>query len=222
MNATELTTELRISRRTLAKWLKAGLPYTPTPRGRQFDPETVISWLVKQGLVAKPPQIVPTAAAAATELGISERAFHTWLAAGCPARVPSGGYDLDAARRWNLDRRQPDPLLAGAVSPMLERYRAARAGLAELELARAEGDVFSRAEVEAVNGPFADSIRHACERIQRDNLAGVQAVEQIREALDEGLEQLRIRLGVIIPPTAEPVGAPSEPSTEREMTCPKT
>ena len=45
----------------------------------------VTAWLVSQGLATKPGEMAPTVAAAATRLGISERGFHNWLAAGCHA-----------------------------------------------------------------------------------------------------------------------------------------
>ena len=133
MNASELIKELHVSRRSLTKWLEKGLPYNKTKRGREFDAQAVSEWLVKAGIATKPNTVAPTAAAAAKELGISERAFHTWLAAGCPARIPEG-YDVDLAREWNLARRQQsDPLMGGTVSPMLERYRRERWKLARLE-----------------------------------------------------------------------------------------
>jgi hypothetical protein len=109
--------------------------------------------------------------------------------------VSTGGYDVDLARQWNVDRRQPDPLLSGAVSPMLERYRAARAGLAELELARALEDVYSRAEIELIFNTAMDCHRRACQQIQSSNVGGAEAVALIRESMENFREDLLRRIG---------------------------
>jgi phage terminase Nu1 subunit (DNA packaging protein) len=194
MNATELRKELRIGARTLEKWLEKGLPFTKGKHGRQFDSEKVKAWLVGQGLVARPQETASTVAAAAKALGISERTFHTWLAAGCPARV-SGGYDVAAAREWSRDRYESDPLMAGPSSPQLERYRRIRGDLLQLELDLKRGTTLTLAELEAILNQWWCAHKSACEVIQRNNLAGVEAVAAIREAFLDGRKQLCRRLG---------------------------
>jgi len=187
MTAAELVKELHISRRTLAKWLAKGLPHKRTKRGRQYDPDQVMVWLVAQGIVAKPAQVVATIAGAAKELGISERAFHTWLAAGCPARV-QGGYDIGVAQQWNTDRRrQPDPLLMGPSSPALEAYRRRRAELARLEVLERKHVLIDRRQIEPTMQRFSQIMRTAVETLQRE--FGTDAAKIIDDAL---LDSLRV------------------------------
>lgn len=82
-------------------------------------------------------------------------------------------------------RRLPpedDPLLAGFDSPALERYRAAKASLAELDLAEREGTLLPLERTRAFLFTLADTLRHANENLQRQ--FGPEAMKIITGALD--------------------------------------
>lgn len=66
-------------------------------------------------------------------LGKSERTLGNWLQDGCP-RKKNGKYSAPEVIGWLMDRESA-AMGAGAVdSPALERYRLARAEMAELDL----------------------------------------------------------------------------------------
>jgi hypothetical protein len=154
-----------------------------------------------------------TAADLADHCEVSRRTIIDWQRLPGFPRKSARGWYLPAVDRWLEARRGPDdPLMAGPTTPGLERYRLARAQREELSLARELRDVFSRAEVEAVMGPLMDAHRHASERIQRDNLAGVEAVQAIREAFEDGQQQLNERFGIAEPPAAD--GATGGPAAQ--------
>ena len=74
---------------------------------------------------------------------------------------PDGSYNAQAIAKW-LQESTPtsdDPLLAGSDSPNLERYRAAKANLAEMDAAERSGrlvdvDVFTEWFANEVAGPL--------------------------------------------------------------------
>ena len=74
-----------------------------------------------------------------------------------------------------------DPLMAGASTPALERYRLARAKLAELELEQREGNVLLRDVLHEGFGEIASMLRRASERLDRQ--CGREAYEILDEAL---------------------------------------
>jgi hypothetical protein len=94
-------------------------------------------------------------------------------------------FDWRAKHARHLRNDDPDQLLVGPGSPALERYRAVKAKREQFAHERELRQWFSRAEVETVFNPFASNLKRACETIQRNNLAGTEAVEQIRETLEE-------------------------------------
>ena len=79
MKAAELIAELGATRKQLAEWIKAGLPYTREGRARAFDPRKVSDWLLSRGF-AKKVNVVATKAEVAKELGVNLRTVGTWLA----------------------------------------------------------------------------------------------------------------------------------------------
>jgi len=194
MNATALCKELHVSNRTLCRWLALGLPHKRTKRGRQYDGTQLQQWLIGQGIVAKPARIVRTLAEAAGLLGIHVRTVAGWLSSGCPGRTPEG-IDIDQVEAWRNQRyAENDPLLTGPTSPALERYRLARAQREELLLQRELKEVRSLAEIHNIWNAFAGSFLRACTTIQQNNLAGVDAVQLIREAVDQGERDLEVLL----------------------------
>jgi hypothetical protein len=132
---------------------------------------------------------------AAGAVGIHPRTLATWIRQGAPGKT-SEGYDLDALATWRNERyADHDPLLSGPTSPALERYRLARAQREELALARELREVLSIAEIDKVWDTLASSHLRACASIQRMNLAGAEAVQQIREAFEVGRADLAAVLG---------------------------
>jgi hypothetical protein len=91
---------------------------------------------------------------------------------------------------------QPDdPLMVGPGSPALERYRDIKAKREDLAHKRDLGQVRSLEEVATIWNQLAAALRQACETIQRQNLAGPEAVQQIRETLTSARQNLVIMLG---------------------------
>lgn len=69
---------------------------------------------------------------------VSARTVSNWLEAGCP-RKPNGRYCLKDVIQWKIDELEAE--VANVDSPALERYRTARAELAELELEERRGQL---------------------------------------------------------------------------------
>ncbi|MCP4589576.1 MAG: hypothetical protein GY842_02410 [bacterium] len=91
-----------------------------------------------------------------------------------PRRGPWPAWAVDALERWAA-LRYPEPsadddaaMATGGTSPELERWRRARAALAELELAQRRGQVLPRDQVRELHSRMAGVIRGACDRIQRE------------------------------------------------------
>lgn len=106
--------------------------------------------------------------------------------------------DLNAVIRWFHDLLAKnhhklladDPLMGGPPSKAQERYRLAQAKRAEFALDRDLRQSRTIGEIEKVWNVWDQSLRQACESIQRGNLAGVEAVEQIREVMESALKSL--------------------------------
>lgn len=190
MTTRELCDALGISSRQLTAWRKRGLPATKTGRGYRYDAAAVRRWLIDQGL-AKPQAIATTRADVAEHFGVHERTVAGWIAAGAPGSP--GRYDLDAIAAWRDARRGKgdDPELAGPASAGLERYRQARAAIAELELARLRRQLVPREEVHAVLDQVATTLRRAGEILARHH--GDEARQVLEDAIDDArrlLEQI--------------------------------
>jgi hypothetical protein len=78
-----------------------------------------------------------------------------------------------------------DPLLVaeGVASPALEKYREARAALAELDLQERQRDLLPRQAVHEVFGRIASRLRDAGEQLGREH--GSEAHDVLTEALDD-------------------------------------
>jgi hypothetical protein len=106
--------------------------------------------------------------------------LNAWAAAQKPAAAPQG---------------EGDPLLAGAApdSPGLERYREARADLAEMERDRVKASLIPREDLEPALAEFAGVLRRAGETLARDY--GNDAATVLNEAVDETVERWEQLLG---------------------------
>jgi len=98
-------------------------------------------------------------------------------------RLANGRYDLCQLVPWYLARQAGgDDLMGGSESPGLERYREARASLAELELAQREHQLVSVEQARAVLLRWAAVIKRAGERLRKRQL---EAHRTLAEALVE-------------------------------------
>ncbi len=142
-------------------------------------------WLEWSG---RPPQVVNRQAdtytaplrGAAIDLAKLAKWLHDFLAEHAAA--------LAMARR-----EEGDALLVGPSSPAMERYRLARAQLAELELQERRGSLLSRAGAHRGMGRISHIIREALRALRRD--FGREAAGIIEEALDDANAEINRAFG---------------------------
>ena len=126
--------------------------------------------------------------------GVSETTVRKeWVARGMPGET--GAYPILPIIQWRHDRdvaekrRSPtfgaeeDPMLGGPVSPALERFREARASIAELDFLKRTGEVIDREQIHEVFSRIANVLRGAGEKLERDFGGDARAV--FDTALDE-------------------------------------
>jgi hypothetical protein len=105
-------------------------------------------------------------------------------------RNEDGTYDLAAVYRWGTERATDDPLLTGGDSPNLERYRKAKAELAEMDAAERRGqmaDIGSLCEWFLTD--VAPHFRRAVEEIDRINPDAAKIMDRAIERVCEAVEQ---------------------------------
>jgi hypothetical protein len=85
---------------------------------------------------------------------------------------------------------EDEAILLGPNSPMRDQYLAVKIEREKLAHQKDLGVVRSLEEIQGVWQPFTAALRQACERIQRQNLAGAEAVEAIRESVSAGERSL--------------------------------
>ena len=152
----------------------------------------------------KPDQfVVRKRADLAKALGVSVGRVDQFLAGGMGLLKTDGAYSVAACKAWvadhvqkhggNRGKRQPpadsdealmDPTITG-TSPALERFRHARAGLAELELQAKQGQFLPRQLVHECFGRVASLLRAAGDRLKKDY--GPEALKILNEALEDAL-----------------------------------
>lgn len=127
--------------------------------------------------------------------GVSLDTVASWRKKGMPGT--SGRYDLAAILVWlrsdgpwrsrggsDLTGGPLDELIVAAGdSPNLERYRLARAQLAELELERQKGSLLPREKVRSGLGRFAAILRQLGERLGKRH--GPDVFGSVNDALDD-------------------------------------
>ena len=86
-----------------------------------------------------------------------------------------------------------DPLLAGGDSPGLERYRLAKAELAELDVAERQKQVVNVKDVEQIIGIVAARIRSLGDRMVKR--FGKDARKMIDRSLDDAQKEIDARFG---------------------------
>lgn len=124
---------------------------------------------------------------------VSPATIQLWAKRGMPGRP--GSYKLGRISRWLRERNvgpfrgektaEPgDPLLAAEVdSPGLERYRLAKAALAELELEERKGSLIPLEKVRDMLGRWSSLIRRMGESLTKR--FGKEAAELLNDTLDE-------------------------------------
>jgi hypothetical protein len=128
----------------------------------------------------------------ATFCGVSIDTVKSWAKQKMPGAP--GAYDLPAIVQWlrtsgpwkqHARPEADDPLLGGdgGDSPGLERYRLAKAALAEFELANQTDALLSSEKARAVLGRWAAILRRLAERLTKRH--GPAAASALNEALDQ-------------------------------------
>jgi phage terminase Nu1 subunit (DNA packaging protein) len=124
----------------------------------------------------------------ADAIGVDVRTVKTWVAAGMP-RHPSGGsrhrYVLSEVWQWKMEQVGGDPLMAADAdgSVGLERYRLAKAQLAEFDLEEKRKTFLPRETVRDSLVRWAAIIRRLGERLSKRY--GVEAARELNDTLDE-------------------------------------
>ena len=167
--------------------------------------------LLIEGLTDEERFTVHNADQAAGFLGVKVRQFQNYLAQGCPGRPARPGHHdgilyLPEILVWckeNIWKKQArnatpygedefgDPMVPvgdANSSPALERYREAKANLAELDLAERKGLLVDVSKIHTAMVGIAQTLRLAGEQIARIN--GNGPVEILNEALTEIEEQI--------------------------------
>lgn len=128
--------------------------------------------------------------------GVARTTVQAWMAdPDFPEQLAGGGFDVFEVGLWkgakDQAKRKPeripgdeDPLLASGDSPGLERYRMAKAQLAELDLGRRQAELIPVEHLNAGLMALAGSYRRGVEQAQR--LFGGEVVAIFKEALDGG------------------------------------
>lgn len=86
-------------------------------------------------------------------------------------------------RQTQKTRQDSDPLLSDGDSPALERYRLAKAKLAELDLEHRKGDLIDREKCRELMGRWSVIIRRMGERLGKRY--GNDATLSVNDSLDE-------------------------------------
>lgn len=117
-------------------------------------------------------------------------------------------HDFLAANKTRLSAPPTDdPMLVGASSPALERYREERARLARLERLQKEGSLLPIAVLHESHGRLAGLLRSAGETLARQ--FGVDAQAILTEALDEYQNEVNGMFGADDPTQRDRPGHPS-------------
>ena len=146
-----------------------------------------------------------TGADVARLFGITRSAVSQWP---CPRR-PDGSYSLPAVVAWKMGNLAADADLGSGDSPELERYRRARAGLAELDLQERLKSLVSRSQVRECIVAFAQQIRNVGEHLTRR--FGNDAADMLIRGVDDGYRAIKGILGES--ETAPGPGAKTKEST---------
>lgn len=140
--------------------------------------------------MTEPNWIATSLSQVARFFGVSTKTISHWKNRGMPA-VPKA-YNLSEIAAWRLQyereqsRRQVDEALlkADSQSPALERFRAARAALSEIELAERQEELLPLSLIQPFHNQLAHYIREAGEIMKRNGHTDAH------EILNEQIEML--------------------------------
>lgn len=167
---------------TVDDWSKLGMPGGP----RAYDLDAIARWRESSA------RQVLRQSDVATFCGVSLDTVKSWAKQSMPGRP--GAYDLSAIVRWlrtagpwrqHSKPESEDPLLGAAEgdSPGLERYRLAKAAIAELDLEERIGSLLSRDKARAALNRWASIVRRLGERLGKR--FGPDAARSVNDALIE-------------------------------------
>lgn len=131
--------------------------------------------------------------------GVCTRTVSRWAQDSenpCP-RNDDGTFNATSVIAWRIElverkasEAAGDPLLVGGGdSPNLERYRAAKAALTELELGERKKELIPRDELRVALGTVAAQVRRALTELQKR--FGDDAAQIVGSALDSSMRLLR-------------------------------
>jgi hypothetical protein len=150
-----------------------------------------------------PVDVLPSASQSlvARMLNVDVRTVRRWESADPPLpRQPDGAYDVVAVVRWAMDRqaREAEAALAAAAactedaSPALERWREARAAIAEIELAERRGAVVRREDVDAAMSAGVTTFTAGLQQLRELLCQAVPEREhEVSRRCDEVVERVR-------------------------------
>ena len=143
----------------------------------------------------------------AAAIGKTRQTIHNWVADGLPRRKDKL-FDLPKVIDWLLERERNAAAMDSASSndsPALERYRDARARMAELDLATKEGDLI---RIDDVHEQWALRVTEVCSGLEflADRLSSVlpgKPREEVQKIVSDEVWRLRdsyAREGKYCPP----------------------
>lgn len=133
---------------------------------------------------------------------VTVQAIDSWIRTGCPAPKDSGHrvFDLKQVIAWRRARdeanarpRTPDgedPLMLAGSSPALERYRMAKAKMAEFDLQQKRGHLVEKHAITTQFRAAAATLRAAFETLERRH--GREVGDSLRDVLDDVIRNLKI------------------------------
>jgi len=133
----------------------------------------------------------------AAACGVSRQTIHAWATRGAP-RNGDGTYHLPRLIDWRLKEliAEAEPATGGLDRTSAERYRAAKAELAEIKLAQERGELLGRPAVLAWALQLAQGLRSGLEGMAMALAGELQGrpAPQIAEVLEGRFADLRRRL----------------------------
>ena len=128
--------------------------------------------------------------AVALLFSVSTSAVRQWQE--CP-RNDDKTYDLPAVVAWRLDQIEHDGAVAVARGEAAERFRAAKADLAELDLAERRGELISVTDMDAFATRLVALVRSVAEQVQRKyGPESLSLFEKARDQMEKEIETAKI------------------------------
>ncbi len=146
---------------------------------------------------------VPSISALARACGVARTTVQAWQAdPEFPGQMDGGGFDVFEVGKWKgakEEAKKPrlsgdeDPLLASGDSPGLERYRMAKAQMAELDLGLRQGQLLPVEMLDVGLTALTDAYRRGIETAQR--LYGSEIIPIFEESFARGKDVIDQHFG---------------------------